>query len=61
MNAKQRTALQKLCDRYNVQFVESDYVVNPFDLPAGWVCGWIGGGSDPKLFVGCSPEGHISS
>ena len=74
MTDAQRDKLQVLCDRYNVAFNEADYY-HPFDLPDGWVAGWIGGmnhaaslpGSDrpnnPKatIYVGVSPEGDASS
>jgi hypothetical protein len=74
-------ALKNLCDRYGVEFRESDYT-RAFDLPNGWVNGWVGGiecrtqewneiaqawvRRDPRvhkltIFVGCDPEGRISS
>lgn len=67
MNEKQRAALKALCDRWGgegkgLPFDESHYAP-AFDLPDGWVAGWIGG--EPKrtgvIYVGCSPEGVISS
>lgn len=42
MTDAQREALQRLCGRYNVEFNEGDYVP-AFDLPDGWVSGWVGG------------------
>lgn len=64
MTTDQSHALEKLCERYNVPFRESDYTP-AFDLPDGWVNGWIGGwigGNDHRaLYVGCSPEGNIHS
>ena len=59
MTDAQREALSNLCERYNVEFNESDYAPI-FDLPSGWVAGWIGGEAR-KLYVGCDPEGSISS
>lgn len=63
MNDKQREALKGLCERYNVPFEESNYRPT-FDLPEGWVAGWVGNivnGFFNGIYVGCSPEGHISS
>jgi hypothetical protein len=55
MTDAQREALTDLCGRYNVPFNESDFH-HPFDLPEGWVAGQVG-----PIYVGCSPEGQISS
>lgn len=67
VNDNQRTALRNLCERYRVEFSESDYVVNSPDswtLP-GYAEGWIGGyavqTTHPTLYVGCAPDGRISS
>jgi hypothetical protein len=71
MNAKQEAALRSLCERYNVRFVAAHYHPQ-FDLPPGYVAGWVGGiehapkpsgRNSPKvtIYVGCSPEGEISS
>lgn len=67
MTDQQRTALRALCERYRVPFNESDYLVNAPDawtLP-GYAEGWIGGyasqSSHPTIYVGCSPDGGISS
>jgi hypothetical protein len=55
VNEKQRAALRALCERCNITFVEDNY--KPvFDLPQGWVAGYAG-----TLYVGCDPEGRISS
>lgn len=65
MNEAQVLALWRLCRRYGVPFREDDY--HPaFDLPAGYYAGWIGGSNHaiaPRatIYVGCSPEGEISS
>jgi len=66
MNQKQREALRKLSERYGVEFQEDSYFEG-FDLPKGWVQGWIeephklegGGWAGGKLYVGCDPEGII--
>jgi hypothetical protein len=60
MNEQQRLALQSLCSRYKVEFKEEHYRPQ-FDLPPGYVAGWLGGVDAGKIFVGCSPEGSISS
>jgi hypothetical protein len=68
MNLKQEKALRNLCRRYRVPFNPGDYHPQ-FDLPEGYVAGWIGGMNHsvtygtgkPTLYVGCSPEGEISS
>lgn len=55
MTDAQTTKLANLCERYGVDFDASNY--HPaFDLPAGWVAGWVG-----PIYVGCSPEGDIHS
>lgn len=60
MNDNQREALAELCERYHVPFDERDYMPQ-FDLPSGYVGGWVGGIEHRKLYVGCDPEGRISS
>lgn len=62
MTDAQELALRRLCDRYNVKFHVDDYTPQ-FDLPEGYVAGWIGGLQSIRrtLYVGCSPEGEISS
>jgi hypothetical protein len=55
MTDAQRAALTALCGRYNVPFIESDFW-HPSDLPAGYFAGWVG-----PIYVGCSPDGRISS
>jgi hypothetical protein len=57
----QRSALSQLCERYDVSFNENDYIP-AFDLPYGWVSGWVGGNRvSNTIYVGCSPEGRITS
>jgi hypothetical protein len=67
MTDAQRDRLWQLCGSYSVAFREDDYT-SAFDLPQGWVNGWVGGnrhgyGGDGKLtiFVGVSPEGEAHS
>jgi hypothetical protein len=60
----QEQALRALCARYNVDYDAGHYKPS-FDLPAGYVAGWVGGhaiqATRPTIYVGCSPEGAISS
>ena len=62
MTPAQRIALQNLCARYGEKLRESDFA-HPFDLPDGWVAGWVGqrGTHGNPIYVGCSPEGDIHS
>ncbi|HEX5522800.1 MAG TPA: hypothetical protein VFX53_05100 [Pedococcus sp.] len=55
MTSEQRDALAALCERYNVDF-DPDAFHPAWDLPAGYVAGWVG-----PIYVGCDPEGAISS
>ena len=59
MNTAQREKLTLLCERFNVDFRESDYLVSPFGM-TGWVEGWLGG-KPGTLYVGVSPEGESHS
>ena len=52
----QRTSLYELCQLYDVPFYPAAFSWS-FDLNPGWVSGWIG----DAVFVGCSPDGEISS
>jgi hypothetical protein len=58
----QDTALHGLCDRYGVDYSPAHYTPQ-FDLPPGYVAGWVGGPERPKptIYVGCDPHGGISS
>ena len=68
MTTAQRDALWELAGRYRVPFREDDYAP-AFDLPQGYVAGWVGGQfhcvrcshRSAKLYVGVSPTGEISS
>ena len=55
MTDAQRAALAQLCKDYHVQFDARAYTP-AFDLPDGWVNGWVG-----PIYVGVSPEGNIHS
>lgn len=59
MTDAQTLALRRLSDRYGVPFDPADFAP-AFDLPAGYVAGWIGGQAR-RLYVGCSPDGEVSS
>ena len=76
LTAAQTAALQDICERYGVEFRAGDYQPQ-FDLPAGYVGGWVGGcdhglgfdhdqndwvrSSSTTIYVGVDPEGRISS
>lgn len=77
MTEAQREALKNICERYHVEFNEDDYKP-AFDLPDGYVAGWVGGQkhgmawriegeglwertSQTTIYIGCDPEGAISS
>jgi hypothetical protein len=55
MTDAQRNALTALCERYHVPFSE-DAFRYAFGLPAGYVAGQVG-----PIYVGCDPDGRISS
>lgn len=57
MTEAQEKALADLHGRYGVPFDPSTFHPQ-FDLPEGWVAGWVGIG---RIYVGVSPEGQISS
>lgn len=56
MTYAQRDAIRSLCERYKVTFDATQFAAS-FDLPSGWVAGWIG----DAIYIGCSPEGDINS
>jgi hypothetical protein len=56
MTNAQLEALEALAKRYGVPFDRARFEYGPFDLPPGYVAGWVG-----PIYVGCSPEGRISS
>ena len=55
MTPLQHKALRALAERYSVDY-ETCRFVSGFDLPDGWVHGWVG-----PIYVGCSPEGEVHS
>lgn len=56
MTPAQLDALARLHEAYRVPFDPKKFTPQ-FDLPDGYVAGWVG----DRLYVGCSPEGRISS
>ena len=60
----QDVALAAICERYHVDYRPEHYQPT-FDLPEGYVAGWVGGAdiqkTQPTIYVGCSPEGQMSS
>jgi len=59
MTDAQARTLIDLCTRYRVTFDPNDYRTQ-FDLPSGYVGGWVGG-EPGTIYVGCAPDGAISS
>jgi hypothetical protein len=55
MTEQQRAKIEQRCKEYRIPFVEADWR-RPFDLPDGWVAGWLG-----STYVGVSPEGDMHS
>lgn len=56
MTSAQVLALVRTCHNYRVPF-DPEAFSPAFDLPVGYVCGWIG----TAIYVGVSPNGEISS
>lgn len=55
MTPEQQEAIKRLCRNYQTEYRPENY--GPaFDLPDGWVAGWIG-----PIYCGIDPEGNISS
>ena len=59
MTEQQEGRLRALCFNYGVEF-KAEHYTPQFDLPAGWVAGWVGG-EPGTLYVGVDPEGCASS
>jgi hypothetical protein len=62
----QDVALSAICERYSVAYQPEHYINRPMDgLPDGYVSGFVGGWEiqkeHPTIYIGVSPEGHISS
>lgn len=56
-NIFQERALLRLCEDRDTPIPYEPYQYRPaFDLPDGYVAGWVG-----PIYVGCDPEGRISS
>ena len=62
MSHHQHEALDNLCRRYDVPFDPLHYA-HTFDLPEGYLAGWIGGLDCylKTLYVGVSLNGEVSS
>lgn len=62
LNMNQQAALSSLCGRFGEQYSAEHYTPQ-FDLPDRWVGGWLGGPERRGLsiFVGCSPQGEITT
>lgn len=70
----QAQALGAICARWEVDYDPAHYTPT-FDLPQGWVAGWVGGphhrnptyavpdepAGKPTIFIGCDKDGRISS
>lgn len=59
MTPAQETRLRELCASYHVEF-DPEHYQPQFDLPSGYVAGWVGG-KPGTLYVGVSAEGVASS
>jgi hypothetical protein len=55
MTPQQEEALRALCGRFNAEFKPEDFRY-AFGLPKGYVAGQVG-----PIYVGCDPNGQISS
>lgn len=62
MTPAQEEKLRSLCERYNVAFDPTHYMIYPetSSMMRGWAEGWVGGSSD-TLYVGVDPEGRSHS
>jgi hypothetical protein len=60
MNAAQEAALRRLSENYGVKF-RAEWFTPAYDLPPGYVAGWIGGPEVRRLYVGVDQDGRISS
>lgn len=64
LTAEQEAALRGICGRYKVGY-DQDHYQPRFDLPQGWVAGWVGGyaiqAERPTIYIGASPEGELHS
>jgi hypothetical protein len=64
LNVAQERALKSLCERYDVDFKEEHYTfatASLVGLPSDYVAGWVGGEQGRNIFIGCAPDGAISS
>lgn len=59
LTREQEAALRGLCAGYDVVY-NPDHYRPSFDLPVGWVSGWVGG-KPGTIYVGVSPQGEANS
>lgn len=55
LTPQQYEAILDLQERFNTPLDSTNFYPQ-FDLPAGYVAGWVN-----NIYVGISPEGHVSS
>lgn len=63
MTSKQVKALRSICERYEVEYDSKHFPESGrlMGLPEGYVSGWVGGVPNCNIYIGCSPEGELSS
>jgi hypothetical protein len=66
LTIEQDGALRGICERYSVSYDPAHYINRPMDaLPEGYVSGWVGGSDIQEqhrtIYIGCAPDGRISS
>jgi len=61
MTDAQVEALDRLHRRYNVESWHPRDFWHTFDLPDGYVAGWVQRGTTRIIYVGVSPDGQVSS
>ena len=58
MTPAQLAAILALCERFSAPYRE-DAWSHPFDLPEGWVAGWVGTPGAGGIYAGVSPDGDV--
>jgi hypothetical protein len=61
LTEKQVEALDRIHARYGIETWDPRDFWHPFDLPAGYVSGWLSSPGGTTLYFGVSPTGEISS
>ena len=64
MTSKQIAALRAIVERYGGTYDSTDFPASGGleGLPDGYVSGWVKNGlGENRIYIGCSPEGAISS